>query len=195
MVAEVFGVAESSLRQDKIMGCIYSSNSEGDELSASLSILMMHESEAMAATWFDNATRSLSQDEAVQLMKRATADAKERQEIDTDPKKQVLDDMGSLISSTVSEYGIQYEPVSGIGDDARVNTSEGSLWVRKDSVTFLVAAYHGPRQPAPNMKGVAIKDMPKAAMRANSAWKKATIPQRRADSIKVAQAVVEVLPR
>jgi hypothetical protein len=195
MVAEIFGVAESSLRQDKIMGCIYSSNAEGDELSASLSMLMMHESEAMAAAWFENATRSLSQNEAVQLMRGATADAKQQQEIDTDTEKKVLDDMGSLISSTVGDDGIQYEPVSGIGDDARVNASEGSLWIRKNRLTFLVAAYHGPKPPAPNLLGVAIKDMAKAAMQASNDWKRETVPQRKTDSIKVAQAVVEVLPQ
>lgn len=195
LVAQIFGVAEENLRQDKIMGCIYSSKTDGIELAAALNMLKSHETEAMAVTWFENATHSMSQEEAVQLMQGVTEGAKKREEIDSDIKKKAVDDMGGLLSAIVSEDGVQYEPVSGIGDDARVNTSSGSLWVRKGSLTFSVAAYHGPKQPAPNFTGVAIKDMAKAAMQASNDWTIKTLPQRRADAIKLAQAVVEALPR
>jgi hypothetical protein len=195
MVAGVFDVAEATLRQDRIMGCIYSSNADGIELSARLNMLKSHETEAMAAAWFESATRSMSREEAVQFLQGVTEDAKQREEIDTDAKTKVVDDVGGLLSATVGEDGIQFEPVSGIGDDARVNTSEGSLFVREGHLTFSVAAYHGPTQPAPDLKGVAIKDMAKAALRANKDWIRGTVPQRTADATKLALAVVEALPR
>jgi hypothetical protein len=195
LVAQVFGVEETNLRQDKIMGCIYSSKADGNELLARLNMLKSHETEALAEAWFESATRSMSKEEAVQFMQGVTEDAKKREEIDSDTKKKVVDDMGGLLSATVSDDGIQYEPVSGIGDNARVNTSEGSLFVRKGRLTFSIAAYHGPKQPAPNMAGVAINDMARAAMQASEDWKKETVPQRTADATKLALAVVEVLPR
>jgi len=195
LVAQVFGVAEASLRQDRIMGCIYSSNTDGDELMAGLSMLKFHDTEASATTWFENATRSMSKEEAVQFMQGATDDAKKREEIDSDTKKKAVDDIGGLLSATVGEDGIQYKSVSGVGDEARVNTSEGSLFVRKGRLTFSVAAYHGPKQPAPNMSGVAIKDMAKVAMQASKDWTKETVPQRTVDATRLALAVVEVLPR
>jgi hypothetical protein len=195
MVAHTFGVDEASLRQDKIMGCIYSANANGLELEARLSMLKAHESPGSAATWFENATRSMSKDDVVQFMRGVSEDAKKREEIDTKTKEKVVDDMGGLLASTVGEDGIQYEPLSGLGDAARVNTSEGSLWLRKGNLTFLVAAYYGPKQPAPNLAGVPIKDMAKAAMKASKDWTKETLPQRRADASKLALAIVEAIPR
>lgn len=195
MVERVFGIAEANLRQDGIMGCIYSSSADGTELSARLNMLKSHDTEALAVAWFENATRSMSQEEAVQFMQGVTENAKRQEAIDTDIKKQAVGDLGGLLSATVSEDGIRYEPVSGIGDDASVNTSEGSLFVRKGRLTFSVAAYHGPKQPTPNLAGVAIKDMAKAAMQASRDWTKETVPQRTADATKLARVIVEALPR
>jgi hypothetical protein len=194
LVAQVFGVAETSLKQYKPSGCAYSAEADGKNLSVMLAMLNVHDTVPMAETWFQNATRSMSKDEAVRLMQGVTEGAKKREEIDTDTKKKAVGDMGDLVAGSVSEDGVQYEPVASVGDEARVNNSDGGLWVRKGNLTFLVAAYYGPDMPPPNMAGVAIKDMAKAAMKANTEWKKKTVPQRRADATRVAEAVVEALP-
>src|SRR5690606_10995585 len=117
--------------------------------------------------WFKNATRSMTKEETKEVMGQITQRTKEREEIDTEAKEKVVDDLGGIMAEMSGKDGIQFEPVSGVGDEASFNLSDGGLSVRQGNLTFTVAPYHGEAAPTPNFKGVSPKEMAKVAMENN----------------------------
>jgi len=197
LVSTTFGVPEPDLKQMKIMGCTYSAKAVGPEkllVNASFTTIMMHKSDSVAQAWFANATKGMTREEADRQMDQVTRRAQDHETIDTKTKKRVVGDMGELIKQATSTEGIQYESVEGVGDEARVTTSDGALWVRRGSLTFVVGAYKGTPQPPTDLKGVAVKDMTKKAMQAHKDWMESTVPQRKEAAIKLGKAVVAALP-
>jgi hypothetical protein len=193
MVADTFGVPEGELEQRKIMGCIYTWKGGGEIVEARITMLRAHKSEKMAATWFGNATKSLTKEEMAAQMQMVKKRVKERKEVDTKLKKDTADKLADVASDMMPDGGVSYEDLAGVGDQARVNTNDGSVWVRVANLTFHVVGFKGkdmeqPKYTAADMKN--IKKVTAMAKKAQQEWLKATIDQRRGDGTKLAKLIV-----
>jgi hypothetical protein len=201
MVAETFDVPESELRQMKMMGCIYSwkrKDAAGETiLEANLTMLRAHETEEGARTWLENATANKTNEEVRDEMKQVTEKAREDDSIDTELKKETVDTMGGLMAQALPKDGFRYEPVAGIGDEARVALNDGAIWARVGNLTFTVSAYKGAPQPKPDFDMSDMKDLQKLTRKATEAqhkWLKEKHDERKAAATKLARRVVEALP-
>ncbi|MBT8495199.1 MAG: hypothetical protein KJO07_19290, partial [Deltaproteobacteria bacterium] len=148
LVADTFGVPEAELKQHKIMGCLYRWDKGDQTLEAQLTMLRAHKSERRAARWFGNATKDLTKEEMAAQMQMVKKRVKKRKEIDTKLKKDTADKMVDVATDMLGD-GVSYEDVAGIGDQARINTRDGTLWVRVANLTFTVAGYKGKKMEDP----------------------------------------------
>jgi hypothetical protein len=193
LVADTFGAPEADLRQTKVMGCIYSW-SEGDQMvEAQVMMLRAHKSEKSAARWFGNATRSVTKEEVTAMMETVKEKAKEREEIDTKLKKKTTDQLADVATGMIADEGIQYEDLEGVGEQARVNVGDGSIWVRVDNLTFTVSAYKGKTMTQPHYASMKPKQIIAASTKASKEWMKETAPQRTTDSTTLAKLIVAAL--
>lgn len=191
LVGETFGVPAAELKQMKMMGCTYTWGKGDDVVEGRISMLRAHKSEKSAAGWFERATQSMTKEELAAQMEKVKAKVKERKEIDTKLKKNTADKLTDIATDMTPDEGIVYEDVAGIGDEARVNVGDGSIWIRIDNLTFNVAAFKGKAQPPPDIKlGGKPDDMIAAAMEASKTYMKETAPQRKEDGITLAKVVV-----
>jgi len=85
---------------------------------------------------------------------------------------------------------IDYDDVDDVGDQARINDRDGSMWVRIGNLTFSIAAYKGPKQSEPNYVGMKMKEIVAASKKANAEWMAQTLDQRRSDALELAKRVV-----
>lgn len=191
LVSKTYGVPEKDLKQMKIMGCIYSHNGEDEELRASITLLRAHKTVDSAKRWFKNATKDQTKKEIQKQLDTVGEKAKQREEIDTKLKKDTTDKVVDVAKMMTGD--IKYEDVAKVGDEARVNTSDGNVWVRVDNLTFTVAAYQGKRQPKPAFKSMDMKDIVSASKKATEEWNKKTYEKRKADAILLAKLIVKQL--
>lgn len=196
MVASMFDVAQDSLKQLKVVGCIYTWKSDAREVEARISLLMAHKTEARAVEWFANATRGATAEEAQQQLDEVTDRVQEKAangELGTKVSKSVVATVmaGAMVDAS------RYEGLDGIGEQASINLADGSIWVRVDNLTFSVGAYSGAPQPrvnhAASIKKLDIKRITADAKAANSAWLAQTFEQRKRDGMKLAKAIVAAL--
>ena len=194
LVGETFGVPAAELKQIKMMGCTYTWGKGDDVVEGRISMLRAHKSEKSAAGWFERATKTLTKEEVAKQMEEVKARVKERKEIDTKLKEKTADKLTDIATDMTPDEGIVYEDVDGIGDEARANVSDGSIWIRIDNLTFNVAAFKGKAQPPPEIKpGGKPNDMIAAAMEASKKYMRETAPKRKEDGIKLAKLVVEAI--
>jgi hypothetical protein len=193
MVADTFGVPESELKQMKMMGCIYNWKGDGQIVEANITLLRAHKSEKSAANWLENATKSLTKEELQAQMEQVRGKVKEREEIDTKLKEKTADQMIDVANDMFPDEGYNYEDVDGVGDQARVNLADGTLWVRVDNLTFNVTGYKGKPQERVEYTPADLKNIKKVTAMAKEAqqkWLKEVSGQRRADGTKLAKLVV-----
>jgi hypothetical protein len=188
LVAATFGVPADALRQFKVMGCRYSWENDEQTLEAGLSMLRVSASEAGAAEWFANATRSRSAEEMKAEMDKVAGQLDESEQLDTDLKKSTAK---SLLQA-VDAKAVTFEDVAGVGDEARVS-DEGTVYVRVDNLTFMVSAYKGAKAPPPDFQGADLQQMAAIAQEHAARWAIETAPQRKADGIRLAGAIVDKL--
>lgn len=197
-VGQTFSVPAAELKQMRLMGCVYTWEGPDDQpkmqLEARFSTIQVHRNEASAKQWFANATKGMSQEEVKQAMAEVTSQAKEREEIDTKTKEQAVDKVGGALTELTGSDGIRFESIDGVGDEARLSLTDGGVWLRTGNLTFVITAYHGPVQPKPDLTGVGLQGMAKAALAANREWVKQTMPKRKEDAVKLAQVVLKALP-
>lgn len=189
LVAATFDVPADALRQFEIMGCRYSwEGGDQETLEAGISMLHAYDSEADAALWFANATRSRTAEEMQAEMDKVAGRLEESEQLDTDAKKSAAK---SLLSA-VDSKAVTFEDVSGVGDEARVS-NDGTVYVRVDNLTFMVSAYKGPEAPPPDLQGANLQQMAQIAKESAARWAVETAPQRKADGIRLAGAIVDAL--
>lgn len=197
-VGQTFGIPAAELKPISAMGCTYRWKSkaaaEAMQLDARFSTIQAHADEASAKQWFANATKGMSQEETKEAAAAITRKAKEHEEIDTQAKERTLDKVGDALGGLAGPEGIRFEAVGGVGDEARLDLSDGGLWIRTGNLTFVVSAYHGPPAPKPDLKGVGLQEMAKAALAADREWVQKTITKRKEDATKLASVILKALP-
>lgn len=197
-VGETFGVPAAELRPIGAVGCTYQWESKGagepTRLDVRFSTIQVHADVATAKQWFANATKGMSQGEVKDAMAAVTRAAKEREEVDTKAKEKTVDLVGGAVTDAAGPGGFQFESVDGVGDEARLALSDGALWVRAGNLTFVISAYHGPPAPKPDLKGVGLQEMAKAALAADREWVKKTLSKRREDASKLVAVLLKALP-
>lgn len=199
LVAQTFAVPEAELKQFKVMGCIYSrKKGDGDAkttLEASLTMMRAHKTVEGAQLWFKNATANRTGEEIKEQMKQVTAKAKEHEDVDTDLKKTTVGTLGSMISAGMKE-GTSYEPVSGVGDEAKVALSDGAIWVRVGNLTFTAKAYKGPDQPKAKIDPKDFSNLKKLtaqSMEAQRKWLQETFEERKKFGLQLAKLIIKAL--
>lgn len=193
LVADTFGVPEGEIKQTKIMGCIYNWDAEGQMVQATITLLRAHKSEKLAAQWLENATQALTKEQMAAQMQEVKGKVKEREEVDTKLKEKTADSLMDVATDMLPDEGVSYEDVDGVGDQARINTGDGTLWVRVDNLTFNVTAFKGKEMEQPEYTPADMKNIKKVtamAKQAEQTWLKENVDQRRADGIKVAKLIV-----
>lgn len=188
LVADTFDVPADTLNQMKIMGCRYHWSNDDTTLEAAISMIRAYDSEADAAEWFANATRNRTAEEMQAEMDKVAERMNQTGELDTDAKKTAAQNMMKAVGSKA----VSFEDVPGVGDEARVH-DEGTVYVRVDNLTFMVSAYHGPTAPPPDLEGADLQEMARIAKESAAKWAAETAPQRKADSARLAGAIVDSL--
>jgi hypothetical protein len=67
------------------------------------------------------------------------------------------------------------------------------VYVRVDNLTFMVSAYQGAKAPPPDFQGADPQQMVTIAKENAAQWAIETAPQRRADGVRLAGAIVDAL--
>lgn len=188
LVAATFAVPAGALTQFKIMGCRYSWEGDEQTLDAGISMIRAYDREAGAASWFATATRSRSAEEMKAEMDQVAGRLDESEQLDTELKKSTA----KSLLNRVDAKAVTFEDVAGVGDEARVS-DDGTVYVRVDNLTFMVSAYKGPTAPPPDFQGADLQQMAAIAKENAAQWAIETAPQRKADSVRLAAAIVESL--
>lgn len=188
LVAATFDVPADALRQFKIMGCQYSWEGDGQTLEAGISMIRAHGREAGAASWFSTATRNRTAEEMQAEMDQVAERLDESEQLDTESKKSTAKDLLKMAGANA----VSFEDVSGVGDEARVS-DDGTVYVRVDNLTFMVNAYKGPTAPPPDFQGADLQKMVEIGKEHAAQWAIETAPQRKADGIRLAGAIVDSL--
>lgn len=192
MVSEAFGVPEEKLQQQKVLGCNYSWEGDGEILEARFGSIRVHDSTEVAQKWFKNATKGMTDEEVKAAMAKITERAKKDERVDTASKKEATEKLGGALGGM---GGFQFEDVADVADEARASTADGELWVRLGNMTFTISAYKGAEMPSikPPTDPGAMKDFSKKIMAATREWEKKTAPQRKEAAQKLAKLVIAKL--
>ena len=184
LVSATFDVPADTLKQMKIMGCLYTGSHENEIVEARISMIRAHKSEESAARWFGNATKSKTAIQMKAEMDKVATRLDAKAELDTNAKS-----MAKGILGLVGGKAVNFEDVAGVGEEARVN-NEGDVHVRVDNLTFIVSAYKGAKAPSLDLKGVDLKQMAAVAKESANQWASKTAPQRKKDGMRLAKAIV-----
>ena len=193
MISVLFGVPAGELKQIKTMGCIYVWKKDEQIMEAKLMMPRVHKTTQGAATWFKNATATKSKEQADAEMDMVKEKLKERKELDTKTKKRTAINFADIAKMGTPDEGIRYEDVAGFGDEARMSSADGAMWIRIQNLTFQLSAYKGPKQPQPKFDPKNPMAIVKAAMDAQKKWLADTLEQRKMDVKKLAPAVVKAI--
>jgi len=193
IISDLFGVPANEFKQIKAMGCIYVWKNDGQIMEAKLMMPRVHKTTQGAATWFKNATATRTKEQADAEMDMAKEKLKERKELDTKTKKRTAANLADIVKMSTPDEGVRYEDVAGFGDEARVSSADGAMWIRIQNLTFQLAAYQGPKQPQPQFDPRNPMAIVKAAMDAQRKWLSDTLEQRKNDVKKLAPAVVKAV--
>jgi hypothetical protein len=192
MVASTFGVPEAEIKQIKMGGCRYSWKSDDQILEAAITSISVQRSAAESSTRFKNATKGMSPAEVSAAMAGINAEASKSGKLDTAAKQDAAAAMGAGMMGEVGGGGIQFRDVAGVGDEARVNINDGTVWFRVDNMMAAVEAYHGPKMPRSTSTGDPV-GMLAAIQGQAAAWQKSTLPKREQQSLALAKVVVKAL--
>lgn len=190
LAGEIFGVPTAQLRQMKIMGCRYHWKSDSETLEAAISMIQAHKSEAAAARWFANATKSRTAEEMKATMEKVAEKVEKKADLDTQKKS-----VAKGLLATIASDAVNFEDITGIGEEARI-TGEGNIYVRVDNLTFIVSAYKGAKAPPPDLtlptdgKSIDLKKITEESQIHAAQWARETAPQRKKDGSKLAKAIV-----
>ena len=195
MVSEQFGVPAADLKQMKIMGCIYTWDDDDEMIDAKVMMPRVHKSEDRAKLWFTNATKSLTKEEVDAQFEMVKGKLDDEKMLKRDIEKKTAKGITDIAKMGTPEEGVNYEDVPGIGDEARISSADGTLWVRIGNFTMQVSAYKGGKQPKPKLDPKNTKGFVKATMEAQKNWLADTYEQRKADVTKLAPKVVAAVEK
>lgn len=189
-VAGVFGfdVAKLEKQQPKEgkLKCNYSWN-EGDEVFfARVGTMWVKKDEKSAKSHYDKATASKTQAEVEAEMKMVRKEAEKKDELKTATGKKVTKTATGAFADLTQE-GVTYDVIEGIGDEAKVSSRDGSVWVRIGNAHLIFNAYRGPKKSNLTKDGRPVTDM-KAIMAHEREWIQSTLAQRKEASTKLAKA-------
>lgn len=170
------------------MGCRYSWEDDEQTLDAGISMIRAYDREAGAASWFATATRNRTAEEMQAEMDQIAGRLEESEQLDTESKKSTAKSLLNMVDTKA----VTFEDVAGVGDEARVS-DDGTVYVRVDNLTFMVTAYKDPTAPPPDFQGADLQQMAKIAKENAAQWAIETAPQRKADGIRLAGAIVDSL--
>ncbi len=184
MVAATFDVPAGDLRQtDSIASrCYYKMNGEGRNLNVEFSV-RAYDSDEAAAKYFRNYTRSMSPDEIAEGMEAIKEKAIESGEPGANGQNKAIEGIGAALQ----QIGIQFEDVSGIADQARFETSDGTLHLQLGNLLMKLRAFHGPGMTAPD------KITQKTMMKALITWQQGTMDARRKQAAELAKTALEAI--
>jgi hypothetical protein len=198
LASELLGFPESELKQQKIMGCMYRREVDGQFATVQLLQMQAFKQEKITKRWYENWTKSKSAEvaaaDAKKVGKQLDEKLAESEEIDTKPGKVAAKAVTGLVEQATSG-AVAYTPIPKLGDEAHSSDKDGTVYVRVGNLIFQTVAYSGPSEPTPEMKPDPKNMDPYLAevMRVRKAWIRDTAPQRAALAEKVARAVVEQL--
>jgi hypothetical protein len=190
LVSATLDVPADTLTQRKIMGCRYDWKNDTQTLNAALSMIRAHDSEAVAAQWFANATSNRTAEQMAAEMGKISGQLDQQEQLDTAVKKSTAKNLLAMVETKA----VNFEDVAGVGDEARIS-DEGTLFVRVDNLTFMVSAYRGADAPKPDLSGLGadIKQIAARVNESNARWISETLPQRKADATRLAKGIIAEL--
>lgn len=173
MVATLFNVPAGDLEQVEPSAgwCHYGMEAQGKSLEVTLSVVALKTDKA-AAEAFGEATRSKSRDEMA-------ADVKENF-IDEDDPPGTFEKM----TAGLPDGGLQFEDVERLGDQARFETTYGTLVVQRGNLLLRLSAYYGPHMPMPDAPTM------EAMTKADAEWTQRTIDERLQMATELAKAAL-----
>lgn len=180
MVATALDIPEGSIEQSNVVAsrCAYELKDDGDKALSVEVMIDVYDTDESAAEVFRNATRSMSSDEIADTMAALTDSA------ENDHARQ---DASEGIVSGLFQNGIQFEDVDGLADQARFDTSDGTLQLQQDNLRIKLRVFYGPSMPIPeNFSSETI-------MKALNSWMQDTMSQRREQAVKLAKIALEAL--
>lgn len=183
MVATTFDLPEANIEQSSVMSskCSYEMKEDDRRLDVEVSV-DAYETDRQAAETFRQATQSMSSEEVSDALNSVRQQAGQDGGLDTDAKR---DAAGSIGSGLQQGGGIQFQDVDGVADQARFDTSDGTLQVLDGNLRIRLNAYYGP--------GMAMPDRQGSIDAAFAAWMEETMEERKRQSVKLAKMAVAEL--
>lgn len=196
IAAKLLEVPEDELEQITVRSCIYNWKGDGEEAVATFGSITVKKDAAKAKTYFDNSTKNRSAAEVKEMMDGIIQKAKDDGKLDTKTKEKAGEKVGDGVVGSFGSDGMQWKTIEGVGDQARMDTDTGQIWVRVGNMRFIVMAYKGPSMPEPGAVTIDPKD-PTAALKEigkkQREWEKSTVPSREKLGSKLAKIVIERL--
>lgn len=185
MVATTFDVPEADIEQSNAMSsrCSYEMEGDGESLNVEVSV-DAYDTDEKAAEYFRQATRSMSSKEISDAMKAVRKQADKGGALDTDAKKDAAASIGAGVSQG---GGIEFEDVEGVADQARFDTSDGTLQLQQGNLRIKLKAYYGPEMPIPESYE------PGTMSEIVTAWMQDTSSERKAQAIALAKVALAEL--
>lgn len=195
MVAEQFEVPAADLKQMQIAGCIYTWDDDDEMVDAKVMMPRVHKSEDRAEQWFSNATKSLTKEELDAQIEMVKGKLDDEKMLEREVEKKAAKSITDIAKMSNPNEGVTYEDVPGIGDEARISSTDGTLWVRIGNFTMQVSAYKGGKQPKPELDPRNTKAFVEATMEAQKKWLADTYEQRKAAVTALAPKVVAAVEK
>tara|TARA_R100000365_G_C2741466_1_gene70145 strand:- start:318 stop:1004 length:687 start_codon:yes stop_codon:yes gene_type:complete len=184
MVASTFDVPEADIDQSNVVSsqCVYELDSDGKALDVEVSV-EAYDTDEDAAEAFQLATQSMSSEEISDAMTAVQQQANADGDLETEAQQ----DAAAGVGAGVSLGAIEFEDVEGVADQARFNTSDGTLELQEGNLRIRLKAYYGPEMPIPESYE------PGAMLEVINAWIQDTNSERKAQSVALAKAALAEL--
>lgn len=182
-VADAFDVPAEDLEQSNYVSseCEYEWEDADASLTATVAVEVF-ETADKAAENFEGVTKSMSADEVSDAMSKISDAAEASGDLDSKGEQEAADAASGALSGA-----IHFENVEGVGQKARFETNNGTLYVLEDNLRLRITAFKGPDMPLPDE--ISAEAMSKAA----NEWHQETMPERKAQATKLAKDIIAAL--
>lgn len=171
--------------------CNYQWEDDDEFFFANIGSMWVRKSEDGAKQHFANATANKTQDEIKADMGKVDKKIEEDATLDSAAKEKVAKTTTSAFAM-MTEQGVTYDPIDGIGDEAKVSSRDGGVWVRVGNAVMTFTAYRGPGKKTLMKDGRPVSDI-KQIMDHERQWVQSTLKERKAASIKLAEACMPLV--
>lgn len=156
--------------------CLYQMETEANNLEVMLMVAAFDTNKAAKAK-FRESTRDMTPEEIKEKLKELGI---ERDESD----KQFAKDLGL---PDTQPSGVQFEEISQVGDEARFESTNGTLYVLHNNLMLTLTAYYGTAMTIPDAVSF------EALHDAETEWTESTMEKRRNQAVALAKTVVDAL--